>query len=68
MFKMQAIKKSVHIAGFWFHIDFIGNEGIDQKGNKWINPDTPEPKDTKLIDTALDAYLRINRSIKTLTK
>lgn len=38
------MKTSHHITGFWFHITWNGNEGIDQHGCKWINPDQPEKK------------------------
>lgn len=55
--------KSVCILGFWFHITFDGNNGIDQRGNKWINPNNPEPNEKGLIDAILDASNNINNKI-----
>nr|AKH47485.1 hypothetical protein [uncultured marine virus] len=56
------MKKSISIAGFWFHIVFDGNNGIDQRGNEWINFENPEPKNKELINTCLDGFNLINYS------
>jgi hypothetical protein len=38
------MKTSFHISGFWFHVEWNGNEGIDHRGNKWRMVDgQPQP-------------------------
>lgn len=50
------MKKSIEIAGFWFHIIFNNGIGIDQKGNKWTNYEDPKPEDKNIVDNCLDNY------------
>jgi len=50
------MKNSFNILGFWFHLTWNGNIGIDQHGNTWTNPNNPKPKDSNFVDRLLDGY------------
>lgn len=53
--------KSHNYNGFWFHIKWDGNEGVDQHGRKWVNPDNPQTKVSEvkaIIDLTRDFLKR----------
>lgn len=58
------VNTSFHICGFWFHVNWDGNEGTDQQGGKWTNPKNPRPSNPKLIDTILDVSNSITKELK----
>lgn len=36
---------SHHITGgFWAHITWDGDKGVDQRGRKWVNRNNPQPE------------------------
>ena len=39
--KLKGNKRSIHINGFWFHIEWNGEIGIDQHGRRWRNRNNP---------------------------
>lgn len=53
------METSFEICGFWFHVTWNGNNGIDTQGRKWTNPENPTPANSLLIDILLDAYNNI---------
>lgn len=60
----EIVKKSVEICGFWFHIEFNGDEGKDQHDAIWINPDKPRFKHESNLNLYLDAYNEIQETLK----
>lgn len=54
------MKKTVHLFGFWFHIQFNGYIGTDQRGDTWTNPNDPQPNET-LINRIIDAVTYVNK-------
>ena len=57
-------KTSHHICGFWFHIEWDNDNGIDQHGNEWMMvKDRPVPKDKSIVDRYLDAFNKINNGL-----
>jgi len=51
------------ICGFWFHITWDRDEGVDQQGNVWHNKENPTPEDKTLVDRHLDAFNEINKKL-----
>ncbi len=47
--KLLGTKTSVQINGWWFHISWDGDEGIDQHGRKWFNRYHPTCRDIDII-------------------
>lgn len=46
---------SVHLGGgYHLHITWDGNQGVDQHGNKWVNPNNPE-MENKLLEKTISA-------------
>ncbi len=57
---------SIHISGFWHHISWQGEEGVDQHGFKWVNPDNPRMKyGHAVIEVLYESYVKI---IQLITK
>lgn len=58
---------STHINGFWSHITWSNEIGTDQHGRKWINIDKPELANQDDLDSILDAYNQISKSMAATT-
>lgn len=48
--KLKGNKSSHHINGFWFHINWDGDKGIDQHGREWTNRNEPTCKKLPVIE------------------
>jgi len=55
-------KSSIHISGFWFHINWKNDsEGYDQRGTKWNNKANPQCSNTAIKPVCEILHDNINK-------